>query len=34
MLFFFKYQTTNNKPKKKLTICQQKINKDVNQRQH
>ena len=32
-LIFFLTHTTNNKPEKKLTFCQQKINKDVNQRQ-
>ena len=32
MLFFFLSHTINSQPKKKLTFCQQKINKDVNQR--
>ena len=34
MSFFFKSHITINKPKKSLTFCQQKINKDVNQRQY
>ncbi len=33
MLFFCKRTLETTNQKKKITFCQQKINKDVNQRQ-